>query len=210
MDRFWDVYEPQDSAIGLFESDEDWARRITASPRPAYTTYGRTPKPARLPDPNFDLDRMLWRPRPKFPDFDIVTESVSTGGMVKTRAEAEVLAAAGITHVVNGATELYDEDRVFEGLGIEYLYNPTGDDNTWKDPQWFAAALAFTRPALAQGGHVYLHCLEGINRGPSLAYAVLRDQGMSIHEAHEAISKARPRAKMAYALDAEAAREGRP
>lgn len=203
MDSFWREYEPVIGA-GLLEpeTDEDWARRIS------WTRPGTIPKPARLPG-KFDLDRMLWRPRPKFPDWDQVTDQVATGGMVKTAEEAKRLVTAGVTHVVNGARELWDEDEVFDRLPIEYLYLPTADDNTWKSPDWFRGAIDFALPAIEAGGVVYLHCLEGINRGPSLAYAVLREQGLSIHEAHEAISKARPRAKMAYALDAESAREAR-
>jgi predicted protein tyrosine phosphatase len=198
LDSLWRDYEP---VIGLLEdSDAEWERAITTTTPP----YGRRPW---VPAKPIEWDRMLWRPRTRFPDFDVVTEHLATGGMVKTKAEAQVLIDAGVTHVLNTSSELHNEHEVLAGLPLVYAYNPTWDNNQWKDPSWFKATLDFALPVIAQGGMVYIHCLEGINRGPSSAAAVLMALGHTGREAKELIQKARPRAKVAYLADAMEARQ---
>ncbi len=154
-----------------------------------------------------DWDFWLTRPRPKKPDFDFITPSLATGGLIKDAEEAALIKAAGITHIVNTSSELTTEGRLFTDLGIEYLYNPTADNYQWKDPEWFAKTIAFAVPAIRDGGIVYAHCLEGVNRGPSSAYAILRALGHDGDAAFDLIKTARPRAKVFYANDADRAIE---
>ena len=47
-----------------------------------------------------------------------------------------------------------------------------------------------------------VHCHMGINRGPSMAYAMLLDAGYDVVEALDMIRKARPIAGIIYAIDA--------
>lgn len=150
-----------------------------------------------------DWDLMLFHPRPRFPDFDFITPSLATGGFIKNEAELDALRAAGITHVVNTSSEVTDEGQLFADSGIEFLFNPTYDDYHWKDPEWFDRTANFAAPAIRNGGKVLAHCLEGVNRGPSSAYYVLRVLGMDGDEAFAMIKGARARAKVFYREDAD-------
>ena len=58
---------------------------------------------------------------------------------------------------------------------------------------WFDRGVAFALDALARPGtKVLSHCHMGINRGPSLAYAVLLALGTDPVEALDALRRARP------------------
>ena len=56
--------------------------------------------------------------------------------------------------------------------------------------------------ALEAGGTVLTHCHMGINRGPSLGFAVLLALGWDAVDALDAIRRVRPIAYIAYAEDA--------
>lgn len=159
----------------------------------------------RAPYNPHDWDRWLFRPRLKKPDVDFVTPSLATGGFIGSTAEAQALKDAGITHVVNCASELTREGELFADLGIEYLFNPTPDNFQPKPPEWFGKTVDFAVPAILDGGKVYAHCLEGVNRGPSNAYAILLALGHPGDEAFDLIQSARPRAKVFYRPDADLA-----
>jgi hypothetical protein len=143
---------------------------------------------------------------PKY-DWAWVTEDIATGALPLTRREVNRLVRAGISHVITVCDEapmrvrqvLCDDPR------IEHLLNGETDDGRWKDAEWFAATLTFGLDALAKGGKVYVHCLLGSNRGPSHAYALLRARGFSAWAAEDAVRTARPRARLMYLQDAEAA-----
>lgn len=68
---------------------------------------------------------------------------------------------------------------------------------------WFETGVGAAVGALAgpEGG-VLAHCHAGINRGPSMAYAILLATGEDPVRALEAIRRARPVAGIAYSLDA--------
>src|ERR1041384_202554 len=68
---------------------------------------------------------------------------------------------------------------------------------------WFDRGVGFALEALATPGNKVLsHCHMGINRGPSLAYAVLLGQGVDPIEAIELVRRARGIAAVGYAEDA--------
>lgn len=68
---------------------------------------------------------------------------------------------------------------------------------------WFDRGVAFALDALAQPGtKVLSHCHMGINRGPSLAYAILLALGTDPVEALDALRRVRPIANAWYAEDA--------
>lgn len=67
---------------------------------------------------------------------------------------------------------------------------------------WFDAGVDWVVDALDDGGTVLTHCHMGINRGPSLGFAVLLAQGVDAVDALDLIRAARPVAFVAYADDA--------
>ncbi len=114
------------------------------------------------------------------------------------------LLAHGVTHVVDVRIEADDRAWV-ERLTDRITYRWHGmDDLGQRVPAtWFETGVAWAEEALADPDAVVLtHCHMGINRGPSLGYAVLLAQGWDVVEAIAAIRAARPIAAVAYAEDA--------
>jgi predicted protein tyrosine phosphatase len=140
-------------------------------------------------------------------DWTWLTEQLATGAMPLTRKEMNRLVRSGITHVVTVCTEapLNVAQVLCTDSRITHLLNAEPDDGRWKEPVWFQRTLAFALPAIAAGGKVYVHCLLGSNRGPAHAYAILRASGYDRVDAEWIIRSARPRARILYLPDAEAA-----
>ncbi|MGH8991304.1 MAG: dual specificity protein phosphatase family protein [Acidimicrobiia bacterium] len=144
------------------------------------------------------------------PNFDFVTERLATGGDLHWRedralADLAGLVAAGITHIVDCRMEWNDEALVARHApGVAYLHADV-DDIGGRQPDWFFdRGVAFALDALAAdpAAKVLVHCHMGINRGPSLAYAVLLAQDIDPVDALDAIRAARPIAAVGYAEDA--------
>jgi hypothetical protein len=141
-------------------------------------------------------------------DFDFVTSRLATGGAVRTEDMARLLLAAGITHVINAADDVDDDILVNFGPNLKGLYNPTEDrfPRKPKPVEWFEKSLSFALPVLAQPRtKLYVHCADGINRGPSTAYAILRALGLSSGVSESMIRTARPCVALHYMYDADAA-----
>lgn len=114
------------------------------------------------------------------------------------------LTGAGVTHIVDVRRECNDEGFV-TGLdrGMQYLWLGVDDTGQRMPEAWFEQGVSYVLGALADPYAVVLtHCHMGINRGPSLGYAVLLALGWGCVAAIEAIRAARPIAYVAYAEDA--------
>jgi dual specificity phosphatase 3 len=142
-------------------------------------------------------------------DFDFATDRVATGADLPfdDRDACDRLAgwvAAGITHVIDNRIEANDEDFVAaHAPGLAYLHNPADDAGQRMPDAWFDRGVDFALDGLAQPGtKVLSHCHMGINRGPSLAYAILLATGSDPVEALDALRQARPIANAWYAEDA--------
>jgi len=114
------------------------------------------------------------------------------------------LTAAGVTHIVDLRLECNDEEFVTEQeRGIAYRWLGIDDAGQVIPDEWFDQAVGYVLEALEdQHAVVLTHCHMGINRGPSLGYAVLLAQGWDCVEAIAIIRAARPIAYAAYAEDA--------
>ena len=109
-----------------------------------------------------------------------------------------------MSHVVDVREECDDAGFVL-GLdaSISYLWHGVDDAGQRIPYSWFDTGVRFVLNALEDPHAVVLtHCHMGINRGPSLGYAVLLAQGWDPVEAITAIRTARPIAHVAYAEDA--------
>lgn len=133
-------------------------------------------------------------------DFAVVTPRLATGAAVTSAADAQALAAAGITHILD-LTDAEDDQPYLAGLGLVYLWNPTADDGTLKPPSWWDTSLRFAVAAYSSlGTCLYCHCSAGVNRGPSTAYAVMRAcWGLGGDAAQTMIRQVRPQVGLAYA-----------
>lgn len=142
-------------------------------------------------------------------DAAFVTPQLLVGGDLATHDE--VLAAdqlaellrVGVTHVLDARIEWTDEHWVARNAPtIAYLHHGMDDAGQQVPGTWFDTGVGWALGAIQQGGTVLTHCHMGINRGPSLGFAVLLAQGRDAIEALDAIRSARPIAWVAYAEDA--------
>ncbi len=142
-------------------------------------------------------------------DAAFVTPDLVVGGDLDTRdiglatSQLHELIGAGVTHIVDARIEWSDEQWVTETApAIAYLHHGMDDAGQQVPGSWFDAGVSWAIEAMEQGGIVLTHCHMGINRGPSLGFAVLLAQDWDMVEALDAIRSARPIAWIAYAEDA--------
>ena len=114
------------------------------------------------------------------------------------------LEAEGVTHIIDNRSEWSDEPFVARyAPGIRYLHNGQDDSGQRMQDRWFARGVGFALEALQTPGTTVLaHCHMGVNRGPSMAFAVLLAQELEPAAALDAIVSARPIVGLAYAADA--------
>ena len=111
---------------------------------------------------------------------------------------------ARISHVLDTRIEWSDEDLVAQHAP-DIIYGWIGADDAGlpQDDEWFDAGLEFASEALRDTESVLLvHCHMGINRGPTMAYRILLENGHDPIEALDVIRSARPIADVGYATDA--------
>lgn len=100
------------------------------------------------------------------------------------------LSKAGITGVVNLRQE-YDYQHEIGSLPLKYLYLPT-EDNTAPTLDQMRRGAAFITTEIQQGGRVYIHCWEGLGRGPTMAATYFVSIGATPAEAWAKIRRVRP------------------
>jgi hypothetical protein len=135
-----------------------------------------------------------------------VTDFLYVGGSIRSGdadpgTVLDELRAHGLTHILDCRTETTDE-RLVASIAPEVTYHQAGteDEAAGTAEGWFDSGVTFAREALRIPGSVVLaHCALGQSRGPSMAYAVLLDQGYEPGEALLMITGARPQAKASYA-----------
>lgn len=129
---------------------------------------------------------------------------LAVGSGVWTREQVLGLKAEGVTHVLD-CRKPAPLQEWYAGTGVQVFHCATEDDGERKGAEWFewgvqAACSILGRPDT----RLLVHCAGGVNRGPSMAYAVLRVCfGMEPGEAWRAIKAVRPFALMSYAGDAD-------
>ncbi len=114
------------------------------------------------------------------------------------------LVSNGVTHVVDVRMEADDQEWVGRlNDRVTYLWHGMDDLGQRVPATWFELAVTWVEEVLEDPEAIVVtHCHMGINRGPSLGYAVLLAQGWDPVEAIDAIRAARPIAAVAYAEDA--------
>ena len=148
---------------------------------------------------------------PDFANLHFVTPQLAVGGDLSSFDDAlagqqfEEIVQLGITHIVDVRLEWSDLDTFAERApDIGYLHHGMDDAGQTVPAAWFEEAVSWIEAAYAQNPDavVLTHCHMGINRGPSLGFAVLLAQGWDPVEAIAAIRAARPQANVWYAADA--------
>ena len=150
-------------------------------------------------------------PLAKLANLHFVTDKLAVGGDLSSedeglsRLQLAEISELGITHVVDTRLEWSDEQAVAEHAShVHYLHHGMDDAGQQVPHEWFEQAVAWVEAAYEQDPDaiVLTHCHMGINRGPSLGFAVLLSQGWDPVEAIAAIRAARPQANVWYAADA--------
>ncbi|WP_295800979.1 dual specificity protein phosphatase [Mucilaginibacter sp.] len=99
------------------------------------------------------------------------------------------LVALGITAIINMRIHsVYNEAQY---KGIKYLHLPT-TDNTPPPLAVLQRGADFADAEIKNGGKVYIHCRQGLGRGPTMATAYLLKTGLTLDDALMLIKKARP------------------
>src|SRR6185436_15013403 len=144
-------------------------------------------------------------------NINCITGRVWTGGDLPSHlGEKSMLADlleiqnAGITHILDNRIEWSDEAFVeVPAPTMAYWWNGQDDAGQVMPDEWFCDGVDFALEALTDSdAQVLAHCHMGINRGPSMAFAILLATGMEPVAALTAIRLARPIAAISYAGDA--------
>jgi dual specificity phosphatase 3 len=140
-----------------------------------------------------------------------ITGRVWTGGDLPSDLGDEAMLAdlaeiqnAGITDILDNRIEWSDEEFVrTHAPDLGFLWNGADDVGQLMPDHWFNTGVVFALEALEDpNAQVLAHCHMGINRGPSMAFAILLALGWEPVAALTAIRKARPIAAIAYDGDA--------
>lgn len=124
----------------------------------------------------------MWR-------FAWITPEILLGGQ-PARNLWQKLAKRGVTGVINMRHE-YDYREEIGHLSLRYLHLPT-IDNTAPTLEQLRLGKAFIEREVSGKGKVYIHCWEGLGRGPSMVAAYFVSQGKTADEAWEIIRVIRP------------------
>lgn len=98
------------------------------------------------------------------------------------------LKALGVTAIVNMRTHNDYSDAEHEG--IKYLHLPTVD-NTPPPLDVLLKGADFIDDEIKNNGIVYVHCRQGLGRGPTMAIAYLIKTGLTFEDAYAMIKKVR-------------------
>lgn len=147
-------------------------------------------------------------PQVEHANLHFVTPTLAVGGDISAfddelaALQFAEICALGITHIVDVRLEWSDLDAFAASAPeIGYLHHGMDDAGQAVPHEWFEQAVSWVEAA-GPDAVVLAHCHMGINRGPSLGFAILLAQGWDPVEAIAAIRAARPPANVWYAADA--------
>jgi len=125
-------------------------------------------------------------------DMTWITDRIAVGGGIWSPENMQVVARAGITHIVDMQIE-YDDTPLAKPHGIQVLWNPIDDDFQPKPPEIFRKGVDFALDALdLDDSKVFIHCAAGIHRAPMMTLAVLCSLGWKLDDAIQVIETRRP------------------
>lgn len=98
------------------------------------------------------------------------------------------LKALGITAIINMRMNPIFEESKYEGF--KYLHLPTLD-NTPPTLDILIKGAEFADKEIKAGGKVYIHCRQGLGRGPTMTIAYLISTGLTFDDAFALVKKVR-------------------
>jgi len=98
------------------------------------------------------------------------------------------LKALGITGIINMRMHSVYSEAQYEGF--HYLHLPT-PDNTPPPMDVLIRGADFADNEIKKGGKVYIHCRQGLGRGPTMTIAYLIKTGLTFDDAIARVKKVR-------------------
>jgi len=98
------------------------------------------------------------------------------------------LKALGVTAIIN-----MREHSIYSAAqheGIKYLHLPTVD-NTPPILEILTKGASFADQEIKAGGKVYIHCRQGLGRGPTMTIGYLLKTGLTYQDAFDLVKKTR-------------------
>lgn len=134
----------------------------------------------------------------------LVSGDLDSSSLASFTTQLEHIVALGVTDIVDVRAEASDEDLVRRiQPQIKYHHIATDDDGYARPDAWFESGVVAAVAALREEGRkVFVHCHMGVNRAPSLTFAIMLALGYGHLESLSAIRAARPIAALIYAPDA--------
>src|ERR1700761_4724242 len=99
------------------------------------------------------------------------------------------LKALGVTAIINMRMHSVYSEAQYKGF--HYLHLPT-PDNTPPPLEVLKQGAVFADTEIKNGGKVYIHCRQGLGRGPTMCTAYLLKTGLTLEDALAMIRKVRP------------------
>jgi len=109
-------------------------------------------------------------------------------GSQYNRVGLRKMKALGITAIINMRMHSVYTEAQYEGF--HYLHLPT-PDNTPPPLDVLQRGADFADAEIKNGGKVYMHCRQGLGRGPTMCIAYLLKTGLTVDDAIALIKKAR-------------------
>jgi hypothetical protein len=122
-----------------------------------------------------------------------ITHALSLGPFA-TAERAELLLAMGVTHVLNVSDSRSLVGRAFRGSA----WVPVTDFSRIPDHVVVEALDSLHRMASEPGAHVYVHCMAGRQRGPTILWLYLIACGLDAVTARDIIESRSPDATAGY------------
>lgn len=116
-----------------------------------------------------------------------VTANLFLGGQYNLRGLRK-LKEMGITGIINMRIHSIYKEAQYEGFN--YLHLPT-PDNTAPNINDLIKGADFAHNEIKNNGKVYIHCRQGLGRGPSMAIAYLLKMGATYDDAVATVKKVR-------------------
>ena len=156
-------------------------------------SQGRVPALRRLASTPARLLRAFQdarRPLPGYYRVDRVAPWLLIGPALLPEDYAR-LTERGVTHVLDLRAEHFDDVATIRRLGMEWR-NLAIHDRLAPSIDQLHEVLDWIDDEVRPDGVLYMHCEGGLGRTPTVAIALLLQQGYSMPEAHRMVLAARP------------------
>ena len=116
-----------------------------------------------------------------------ITSQIFLGGQYKLKSIPKIQ-KLGITAIVNMRMRSVHPLNTLKG--VRYLHLPT-PDRMAPSLEDLKTGAAFIKDEVERGGKVYIHCMAGEGRGPTMALAYLISTGLDMDDAMKLVKKVR-------------------